>query len=97
MLLRVPKDENAKESEITKKTSQQKFPAHSKTVNLMQKHSTQLFKEVNMDNAIRKGKTKIEREVADNITKKANKYDVVDEVSYTVFLNLQFLTLEWEN
>ena len=50
-----------------------------------------------MDNAIRKGKTKIEREVADNITKKANKYDVVDEVSYTVFLNLQFLTLEWEN
>ena len=34
-----------------------------------------------MDNIVKKGKTKIEREINENIRKKAGKYEVVAEVS----------------
>ena len=37
-----------------------------------------------MENVVRKGKTKIENEINESIKKKAGKYDVVDEVSYSL-------------
>ena len=67
-----------------------KLPIHSKTVSYTkrgsnQTSSQQLYKHVNMDNVVKKGKTKIEREINENIKKKAGKYDVVAEVSRTQF------------
>ena len=88
MLLRVPKDELPnKESEDNKKGSSNRLPVHAKTVDLRKKPSFQLYKQVNMDNAIKKGNTKIDMEIQSNIKRKATRYDCMTEVSYTVFLN----------
>ena len=43
-----------------------------------------------MDNAIKKGNTKIDMEIQSNIKRKATRYDCMTEVSYTVFLNQNF-------